>query len=415
MRFLALLALPLALAIPASAQTDPVPGSPPAAPIDPARAGVGAEDRLVHERLLVLDTHLDIPARWDDGRWDFAERHFYEWDLSQVDLPRMEQGGLDGGFFVIYTPQGALTPEGYRAGRDAALIRAAAIHRVIGENRDRIRLAFTADDAVQLHAQGLRIAFISMENSWPLGEDLSLLATFHRLGVRMAGPVHSRTNQLADSATGEVRWNGLSPLGRQWVAEMNRLGMLVDGSHSSDAAFDQMLELSRVPIVLSHSGPKAIFDHARNLDDARMRRLARAGGVMFMNSIFLAQHDTSDARDAINDRHENWANLTPEQRRQLLRDRAALDAQRPYTPADFDLFMRALLHAIAVMGVDHVGLGADWDGGGGVVGMEDIRFLPRITARLRREGYSEADIAKIMGGNLLRVLRAAERHASAAR
>ena len=419
MRLLALLALPLVLAIPASAQNDPrSPASAGAVPASPSGAGAteasdGADDRLAHERMIVLDTHLDIPARWDDGSWDFAERHVYGWDLSQVDLPRMAQGGLDGGFFVIYTAQGALTPEGYRAARDAALLRAAAIHRVIGENRDRIRLALTAEDAERLHAEGRRIAFISMENSWPLGEDLSLLATFHRLGVRMAGPVHSRTNQLADSATGEAAHNGLSPLGRQWVAEMNRLGMVIDGSHSSDAVFDQMLALSRAPIILSHSGPKAIFNHARNLDDARMRRLARTGGVMFMNSIFLVQHDNSEERDAINDRHANWAELGPAERQQLLRDRAALDARRPFTTADFDLFMRSLLHAVAVMGVDHVGLGADWDGGGGVIGMEDVAALPRITARLRREGFSDADIAKIMGGNLLRVLRRAQ--AAAAR
>ncbi len=398
MRFLAFLLLPLALAIPASAQTD--------------RPDVTAEDRLLHERMIVLDTHLDTPTRFDDGAWDFGALHRYEWDLSQVDLPRMEQGGLDGGFFVIYTAQGELTPQGYAQGRDAALVRAAAIHRVLGENREEIRLALTANDAERLHREGRRFAFISVENSWPIGEDLSLLTTLHRLGVRMVGPVHSRTNQLADSATGEVRWNGLSPLGRQWVAEMNRLGMIIDGSHSSDAALDQMLALSRAPIVLSHSGPKAIFDHRRNLDDDRMRRLARAGGVMFINSIFLVQHDNSPEREAINERHENWANLSAEERRRLLRDRAALDARRPYTTADFDLFMRSLLHAVAVMGVDHVGLGADWDGGGGVIGMEDIRALPRITARLRREGYSEADIAKIMGGNLLRVLREAQRAAT---
>jgi membrane dipeptidase len=129
---------------------------------------------------------------------------------------------------------------------------------------------------------------------------------------------------------------------------------------------------------------------------------------MLMNSIFLVQHDGSPERDAINARHENWANLDAAERQRLLRDRAALDAQRPYTTADFDRFMRALLHAIAVMGVDHVGLGADWDGGGGVIGMEDVSRLPRITARLRREGYSDADIAKIMGGNLLRVVRRAQ-------
>ena len=393
MRLLAFLALPLVFAIPASAQTD---------------SDVRAEDRLAHERMVVFDTHLDIPARWDDGTWDFGVRHRYDWDLTQVDLPRMEQGGLDGGFFVVYTAQGELTPEGYRQGRDAALVRTAAILRVIGENRDRIGLALDAGDAERLLAEGKRVAFISMENSWPLGEDLSLLTTFHRLGVRMAGPVHSRTNQLADSATGEARWNGLSPLGRQWVTEMNRLGMLVDGSHSSDATFDQMLATSRTPIILSHSGPKAIFNHPRNIDDDRMRRLARAGGVMFLNSVFLVQQDTSPERNAINDRHENWANLDESERRQLLRDRAALDAQRPYTTADFELFMRSLLHAIAIMGVDHVGLGADWDGGGGVIGLEDIAALPRITARLRREGLSDADIGKIMGGNLMRVLRQAE-------
>ena len=393
MRFLAFLALPLALVLPASAQT---------------QNDVSAEDRLAHERIIVIDTHLDIPDRWDAPGWDFAERHRYEWDRSQVDLPRMEEGGLDGGFLVVYTSQGDLTPEGYRQARDAALVRAAAIHRVLGENRDRIGLALTADDAERLAASGKRFAFISMENSWPLGEDLSLLATFHRLGLRMAGPVHFRTNQLADSATGEAVWHGLSPLGRQWVAEMNRLGILIDGSHSSDAVFDQMLELSRVPIILSHSGPRAIFNHPRNIDDARMRRLARAGGVLFINSVYLVQHDNSDERDAIDDRHKNWANLDAAARRQLLRDEAALDARRPYTSADFDLYMRSLLHAISVMGIDHVGLGADWDGGGGVIGMDDITALPRITARLRREGYSDADIAKVMGGNLLRVLRQAQ-------
>ena len=393
MRRLLLLTLPLLFSIPASAQT---------------QDGVTADDRLAHERMLVLDTHLDTPVRWDDGRWDFGERHHYGWDLSQVDLPRMAEGGLDGGFFVIFTAQGDLTAEGYQQARDAALLRAAAIHRVVGENRDRVGLALTAEDAERLHADGRRVAFISIENSWPLGEDLSLLSTFHRLGVRMAGPVHSRTNQLADSATGEAVWNGLSPLGRRWVAEMNRLGMLVDGSHSSDATFDQMLELSRVPIILSHSGPKAIFDHRRNIDDERMRRLARAGGVMFINSVFLVPYDNSPERSAISDRHERWGELTPAERQQLLRDRAALDAQRPYTTADFDLFMRSLLHSIRVMGVDHVGLGADWDGGGGVIGMDDVAALPRITARLRREGFSDSDIAKIMGGNLLRVLRQAQ-------
>jgi membrane dipeptidase len=383
-----------------------------AATAAPAAQPVTPQDRLLHERMLVLDTHLDIPMLFDREGWDFAARNRYEFDGSQMDLPRMEEGGLDGGFFVIYLGQGELTPAAYAEARDAALLRAAAIRRVVAENSDRIALATTADDAERLHREGRKIAFQSIENSWPLGEDLSLLNTFHKLGVRMAGPVHSRNNQFADSTTDTPRWNGLSPLGRQWVTEMNRLGMLIDASHSSDAAFDQMLELSAVPIILSHSGPKAIFDHPRNIDDERLRRLAAKGGVMFINSIFLVAHDSSPERQAINRRHADWLNLSEAERAQLLADRAALDAVRPYTTADFDLYMRSLLHSVRVMGVDHVGLGADWDGGGGVIGMEDVTALPRVTARLRQEGFGEADIAKIMGGNLLRVMRQAEAYAS---
>ena len=389
MRLLLVPALALLLAIPASAQ----------------QRDVSRADRAAHERMIVIDTHLDTPVYFEVPGWDFGQAHRYQWDNSQVDLPRMDAGGLDGGFFVIYTKQGALTAEGYAEARDSALLRAMAIQRAIAANAGRIGLATTPDEAERLVRSGKHFAFQSIENSWPLGEDLGLLTTFYRLGVRMAGPVHSSDNQFADSATGRGRWHGLSPLGRRWVAEMNRLGMIIDGSHSSDEAFDQMLALSRAPIILSHSGPRAIHDHRRNLDDERMRRLAAAGGLMMINSVFLVENDLSDERDAIQERQKNWGNLNPAERRQLLADLAAMNARRPYTTADFDLYMRSMLHAIRVMGVDHVGLGADWDGGGGVIGMEDIAALPRISARLRREGLSEADIAKVMGGNLLRVMR----------
>jgi membrane dipeptidase len=397
MRMLILPAMAILLASPVAAQRS--------SRAQPSQPGVTPAARAAHERMIVLDTHLDVAERFDDGRWDFSQRHVYAEDGSQVDLPRMREGGMDGGFFVIYTAQGPLTADGYRDARDRALVRATAIRRVIGENRAAVDLALTADDAERSARAGRRFFFISMENGWPLGEDLTLLNTFYRLGLRLAGPVHSRDNQLADSATGQNRWHGLSPLGRQWVAEMNRLGIIIDGSHSSDATFDDLLRLSRVPIILSHSGPKAIFNHPRNLDDDRMRQLAAHGGVMMLNSIFMVQHDGSDERDRINDRHKNWAQLTPAERRQLVADTAALNRLRPYTTADFDLYMRSMLHAIQVMGIDHVGLGADWDGGGGVIGMEDVTALPRISARLRREGFSDADIAKVMGGNLLRVMR----------
>jgi membrane dipeptidase len=391
-------ALALALAVPASAQDV-----------------VSATDRLLHERILTLDTHLDTPSLFERRGWDFDEYHDYDWDGSQVDLPRMEVGGLDGGFFVIYTPKGPLTPQGYASARDSALQRAMHIQRVVAENKDKLALAYTADDAERLQREGKRLVYQSIENSYPLGTDLSLLSAFYRFGVRMASPVHNGSNQFSDSARpdpGNPVHNGLSPLGRQWVAEMNRLGMVIDGSHASDTAIEQMIQLSKTPIVLSHHGPKAMFDHPRNIGDDLMRRLARSGGVMQMNTLFLAPMPSAPGRDEINKRQEQWETLTPAQRQKLMADKGAVDARAPQTFADIDTFMRSLLYAIKVMGVDHVGLGADWDGGGGLRGMKDITGLPLITARLRQAGFSEQDIAKIWSGNTLRLLRQAERAAA---
>ena len=395
MRPALLAALGLTLALPASAQQ-----------------AVNPVDRLFHEQILTLDTHLDTPVLFERPGWRFADWHNIAEDGSQVDLPRMEAGGLDGGFFVIYTPQGPLTPEGFAKARDDALMRAVWIQRVVAANPDKLALATTVADAERLHKQGKRIVYQSIENSYPLGQDLGLLATFHRLGVRMAGPVHSKNNQFADSTTDTPRWNGLSPLGRQWVAEANRLGMVVDGSHSSDAALEQMIALSKTPVILSHSGPRAIFDHPRNISDDLMRKLARSGGVMQMNSVFLAPSVGATERGEIQERQKNFWIMTPAERRKLVADRTASFTRKPFSNADFEMFMRSVLHAIKVMGVDHVGLGADWDGGGGVNGMEDITALPRITARLRQAGLSDADIEKIWSGNVLRLLRQAEQHAA---
>ncbi|NIJ67533.1 membrane dipeptidase [Sphingomonas leidyi] len=366
-------------------------------------------DRLAHDQMLVLDTHLDTPELFEHPGWKFDRWHDRDFDKSQVDLPRMEQGGLDGGFFVIYTGQGPLTPEGYAKARNAALTREMWIQRVVAANADKMEFATTPEDAHRIAKAGKRIVFQSIENSYPLGTDLSLLKWYYDQGVRMAGPIHFRNNQFGDSATDKVKqWNGLSPLGKQWVAEMNRLGMLIDVSHSSDDVFDQALALSKVPIIASHSGPRAIFNHPRNLDDERMRKLAKAGGVLQVNSVYLVEGDHDETRNKISDRQDDWWALSAADQRQLIADKAKADATNPYRGADFELFMKSLLHCIAVMGVDHVGIGADWDGGGGVRGMEDITALPKITARLRREGFSDTDIEKIWSGNVLRVLKQAE-------
>ena len=373
-------------------------------------AGVeGPADPLdLHRDLLVLDTHLDTPINFGREGWDFAAAHTVANEIAQVDLGRMAQGHLDGGFFVIYTEQGPLTAEGYSDALAFARTRSDTIDREIARHPDLIRPALTAADAERLAAEGKLIAFKSIENAYPLGEDLSLLKEFYDRGVRMAGPVHSKNNQFADSSGDEPRWNGLSPLGRRWVAEMNRLGMVIDGSHASDAAFDQMLELSHAPIILSHSSPRAAFDHPRNLDDARVRKLAEKGGAMCMTTVFLSDMKLSDRRAELFGRYERISELSADEQVELVRQWRELDRTEPMWATTFEQYIAALLHLIEVAGVDHVCFGADWDGGGGIAGLEDITSLPVVTQRLLEAGYSRADIEKMTSGNVLRILRAAQ-------
>lgn len=360
----------------------------------------------LHSRMLVLDTHLDTPLHFDRQEWSFADRHGLTDDMVQLDIPRMKDGNLDGGFFVIYTEQGALDAKGYADALAFARARSDLIDATIAKHGDAIGPARTADDARTLTKAGKLIAYKSIENSYPLGEDLALLAEFHQKGVRMAGPVHSKTNQFADSATGEARWKGLSPLGKQWVSEMNRLGIVIDASHASDATFDQLLALSKYPIILSHSSLRSTNDHPRNLDEARLKALAAKGGAMCISTIFMSDMNMTPERGELFGQYERIGTLSPAQQAELNRKWRELDKSEPLWAADFEQYMAMVLRAIEVGGVDHICFGADWDGGGGLKGIEDISALPKVTERLQAAGYSDADIEKMWSGNVLRILAA---------
>jgi len=381
------------------------------------------DPRAVHERLLVLDTHLDTPAQFVRPGWSILERHAAAQDFSQVDYPRMVEGGLDGGFWVIYTPQGPRTPEAIAAARAVALERARLIRALAQDHPDKFALALRADDAASIAASGRRVVFISVENAYPFTGDPGALETFYDLGVRMVGPVHFANNDFADSATDPngPEWNGLSDAGGALVREANRLGIVLDASHASDAVLDQLIALSATPIILSHSGPRGIYDHPRNVDDARLLRLAASGGVIQINAFgaYLERLPAPSAERAaalaqLRTEFGPANTLTPILREAYQARLAALNAVHPPPQSDFEVFIAHLLYALNLVGVDHVGIGADWDGGGGVAGLEDVAALPRITERLLAEGYSESDIAKIWSGNVLRVLRAAEAHATGA-
>lgn len=343
-----------------------------------AADAVPAAARALHERLLVLDSHLDTPSQFDDPRWSILERHAPGAGTSQVDLPRMIEGGLDGGLWVIYTPQRGRTAADHRVARDHGLKRLLLIHRLLAAHPQHFELALTPEDARRIAAAGRRVVFISMENAAPLAADPTLLDFYHSQGLRVLGLVHTAANEFADSSNTAPEWNGLSPRGRALVAEANRLGIVLDHSHASDAVFDQLLELSRAPIILSHTGADAVYEHVRNIDDQRIRRLAQQGGVIHVNSLgaYLKSGGAGGQGSA---------------------------------PATFEDYMRHVLHIIRVAGPDHVGFGADWDGGGGVAGLEDVSMLPKITARLLQEGYTEAQIAAMWSGNLLRVMEEAQR------
>jgi membrane dipeptidase len=379
---------------------------------------VSKKDYQLHQRLVTLDSHLDTPASLDLPGWSIEDEHAVHSDYTQVDLPRMRKGGLDGGFWAIYTPQGPLTIEGFRKSRDFALLRGMSIRSMVAADPANFALALEAKDAAPIAAAGKRIVYLSIENAYPLGEDVSLLKTFYDMGVRVSGFAHFAHNQFADSSTDpskKPRYGGLSPLGKELLKEMNRLGIVPDASHSSDQVLDDLLALSTTPVLLTHSGCKAIYDHPRNIDDDHLKALAAKGGVIQMNAYggYLKASkpnpERQKAMQALMGQMREDAKMSAEARAALLAKRREIDRLYPETDRPtFDDFMAHMLHALKVVGPDHVGIGADWDGGGGVVGMEDVVDLPKITAALLKAGYTEADVQKIWSGNVLRVLAAAE-------
>lgn len=370
----------------------------------------------LHRSLLTLDAHLDTPALFHREAYDFSERGSYAEDGSSVDLPRLIEGGLDGGFWVIFTAQGELTEQAYVDARTSAILRQMAIREVAARYSNEVELAFSADDAQRIQHAGKIVIFQSMENAYPLGEDISLLEAFYAGGLRMLGPVHFRNNQFSDSSTDSVVLHeGLSAIGEALVKEANRLGIIVDASHASDDALRDMMKVSTTPVILSHSGPDGVYEHARNVPDDLLLALANSGGVVHVNAFgayLEALVPTADHKQAMDELRAEFGSdlsaLTDAEIEAYRQARAEVYKRFPPPRSSFEKYMEHLLYTIELVGVDHVGIGADWDGGGGVDGLEDVTQVPKITRALAAAGYSEVDIQKIWAGNLLRLMRAVE-------
>ena len=387
-----------------------------------ADAGLAARARAIHERVITLDTHNDINVA------NFTvERNYTQRLPTQVNLPTMEEGGLDASFFIVYVGQDDdFTPAAFRRAYDEAIAKFRAIRRLTDSIApDRIGLATSAADVRRIAASGRKVALIGVENGYPLGDDITRVREFYDLGARYLSLSHNGHSQLSDSNTGERdgvwRWNGLSPFGREVVAELNRVGIMIDVSHPSKASMMQTVALSRAPIIASHSAVRALCDHSRNLDDEQLLALKENGGVVQVvafNSYVKTPPPASAERIAAiaSLRREfglpaqgggrgAFAALTPEQRTAYRERMTALDRRFPPPPrASVADFVDHIDYAVNLIGIEHVGISSDFDGGGGVEGWNDASETFNVTLELVRRGYTEEQIAKLWSGNLLRVM-----------
>ena len=386
--------------------------------------------RKIHERVITLDTHNDINVD------NFTTDKNYTMDLdSQVTLPKMKAGGLDVSWMIVYTGQGELNEEGYEKAYKTAMEKFDAIHRLAEEIAPaEIGFAYNSDDVRRIHATGKKVVMIGVENGYPVGLDLSNVKKFADLGARYMSLAHNGHSQLSDSNTGEKDdvWlhNGLSDLGKQAVAEMNKWGIMVDVSHPSKKAILDMLAITKAPIIASHSSARALCDHSRNLDDELLLKIKENGGVVQTVAFSSYVHvDKSKAnRDLRNKLYGSIADemgftmLSWEERKELddeaqaayrlkmkevrekAKPRMASEVTALAPPVNVQDFVDHIDYLVKLIGIDHVGISSDFDGGGGVDGWQDASETFNVTLELVKRGYTEAQISKLWSENLLRVL-----------
>jgi len=399
--------------------------SPDAPPADRAASMAAMDEselvelaRGIHERVITIDTHVDIPFNFATDAVDPGERGRF-----QNDLPKMREGGLDAAFFIVYHGQGERTPEGFANAYERAMQKFDGVRRMTYEMYpDQIELAYSADDVERIHSEGRLVALIGVENAYPIGEDLSIVEAWHGLGARYMSPTHNGHNQFGDAAVEVGRlgddgpeWGGLSPLGEQLIDELNRVGIMVDISHAAKSTMLDAVARSRAPIIASHSSIRAVADHPRNLDDEQLFAIRDNGGVAQTTALgAFVRVQPPERGQAVSELRERFG-ITSNADIQALgdEDRAAFDAgmaeiAERFPPADLAAFIDHIDYAVDLVGVDHVGISSDFDGGGGVPGWSDSSETFNVTLELVRRGYTEEEIRKLWGGNLLRVMRDVE-------
>ncbi|MCO4779952.1 MAG: dipeptidase [Flavobacteriaceae bacterium] len=383
----------------------------------------------IHSEAITIDTHNDINTA------NFTDSINYTQRLdTQVNLPKMNEGGLDVSWLIVYTGQGELTEAGYEKAKTNALDKFSAIHKLTEEIApEKIGLATTAAEVRSLINSGKKVAMIGVENAYPIGMDIGNFETYYNLGARYISLSHNGHSQFSDSNTGEkdAVWlhNGLSDFGKEAVAEMNRLGIMIDISHPSKEAMMQMISLSKAPIIASHSSARALCDHSRNLDDEQLLLLKENGGVV--QTVAFSSYLNSEKHEARNEyakevyqniakemgvlwyERNQFSSLSDSERATFMevypkivslgKETLANDPNAPEAVSVLD-FVNHIDYLVNLIGIDHVGISSDFDGGGGIAGWSDASETKNVTAALVKRGYSQEQINKLWGENLLRVL-----------
>lgn len=373
----------------------------------------------IHDDLLTVDSHTDTPLRLSRPGTDLTLRSDPGKGGGKIDFPRMTEGGLDGIFFAVFVGQRERTPEGNEYARTRALRLFDSIHSQVSRNNDVAEIALSADDLEAINRKGKKAVFIGIENGFTIGRDLSMIKSYYDLGARYITLCHTSNNDICDSSTDEdgPEHGGLSNFGREVVADLNRLGMMIDVSHISDDAFYDVLELSSVPVIASHSNARAVCDNPRNLSDNMLLKLAENGGVI---QLCLVSEYVTDiepyperdsARQAIREKYGDWNLLDDSTRNLYARERQALNEIFPPRLASVAQFCDHVDHVVNLIGIEHVGFGSDFDGGAALEDCYDVTELPNITWEMLKRGYSISDLQKFWSGNLLRVMREVEQGA----
>ena len=329
--------------------------------------------KTIHDNIITLDTHCDINVK------NFTDSINYSQNLNtQCNIPKMDSGGLDVAWFVVYTGQGDLTDKGYEIAYNNAISKFEAIHNLVNSYApERIGLALTSADVKKIHSSGKKVAMIGIENGYPIGMDIKNVEKFYNMGARYMSLAHNGNSQLSDSNTGETDdvylHNGLSELGVEVIKEMNRLGIMIDISHPSKEAIRQMISLSKAPVIASHSSARTLCDHSRNLDDDQLGWIKENGGVV--QTVAFKSYLNSEKSKA-----------------------------NSVEKVDVSDFVDHIDYLVNSMGINHVGISSDFDGGGGVEGWSDASETFNVTLELVKRDYTELEIEKLWSGNLLRVL-----------